>query len=243
MTDAEHELKERAMRQDILIREYDICARRADFHTNLIWTWGTLLVSANGAALALLHNRTQPVMPLDAYFAFLIVGWAGSAAIWWWHAACNRWHEIIVLQYERMNDIESECGLGGNRYIRVHDNPDAVDKALQVRLRRATGRIRKGNPDRLIGPQALRTKLCLGIPLVWAAAAAVRAFAVAAGGSACIVSVQASCAQLRPGEYGSAIALACVGAAILFGTWLIFLRWLVGRPVRATVAETTKQKA
>jgi hypothetical protein len=130
-------------RVDILLAEYQVCAGRADFHTNLIWSWGAALVGINAAGVGILAQA-------DEYFAgrFLLVVLLAAAASFlmlWWNLAADRWHVIIRVSYERLQDIEKLLGMKHNLYIDIHNQDsipcDQPNHHLQKRLRKSSSQM------------------------------------------------------------------------------------------------------
>ena len=214
MSDTENNLKLIALNRDVLLKEYDVIARRADFNTGLIWTWATLLVSVNGAAFGLLHQA--PANPLvtsqvERFLAFVCVGLAGSSAIWWWQLAARRWHEVIQIFYARMKWIEERCGMAANRFIELHDDPSYATTSEQKLLRKATGRQNRANPNHGISLERVRTHLSVGVPGIWACAITIRALMVVTDGKFCLAGLQARCISLEGTEYVLVSILAIAG--------------------------------
>ncbi len=233
MFDVEHNLKVAAHRRDTLLKEYDICARRADFNTSLVWTWATLLVSVNGAALGIGFRGATGVSPLGDYLSFTFVGLAGSLALWWWQAASSRWHETIRVLYERMKEIEFECDMWSNRYIDIHDETSFNGTALQVRLRKATGRAYRADPNRGTSPSAMRSHLSLGVPGVWTVVVVMKAFAVPAKGHLCATWMQDSCIAFDSADWAHVALLSAVAVVVLVGPGLwVQRRFGAARPAQ-----------
>jgi hypothetical protein len=224
-------MSEIELRRDTILKEYDICARRADFNTGLIWTWATLLVSVNGAALGFLHRGSAPIPVFDSYLSFMYIGFAGSSVVCWWIAASNRWHEIIRILYERMDDIEAECGMAGNHNIKVHDNPE-LKGPHQEALRKATGRSAQANPDRGISLKYMRVMLSFSVPSIWAIAVALRSFDVVADGKLCMPLLLHCGTPFQFADYVQAIKLAAFGTAVLFVPRTALMFWLGEWPKR-----------
>lgn len=200
----------RVSRISVLMAEYQVCATRADFHTNLIWSWGAALVGVNAAGVGLLAQADK--YSEGRFASVVLLAAAGSFLIWWWNLAADRWHVIIRVSYVRLQDIEALLGMRHNTYIDIHNQlpiPAGLPNAdLQRRLRLQTKYPEKGS----VGLKSLRTLLNIAVPIAWALVVGVEAFTFVSAGKPCLSLIGApNCRPFSCSQYFQAIGLGIVG--------------------------------
>lgn len=207
----------------VKIAEYQVGSTRADFHTQLIWTWATTLVGVNAAGVGLLAQT-------DKYFEgrFLLVSLLAAAAtflVLWWNLAADRWHVLIRAWYVRLQEIEADLGMHLNRYVGMRDGPtlpeDHPDADTQALLREQTGHPNTG----AIGPKKLRILLRFGVPATWALVMLAEAVAFVTAGRPCLLlTPSVECKALDPISYAMVLPLWLAGLIPMGLTWLALIR-------------------
>lgn len=215
----------RQARLSARLAEYQIGTTRADFHTQLIWTWATAILGINAAGVGLLAHA-------DKYSEgrFLLVSLLAAAAsflVWWWNLASDRWHVIIRTMYVRLHEIESDQGMRLHRSIDLRDRPtlpqDHPEAAIQTRIRGETGYPNTGS----IGLKALRTHLRYGVPIIWSFVLFSESVAFLTAGRPCLLLLPST--NCRPLDLCSHLAVVplWVLSLVPMGTTALLLNYVV----------------
>lgn len=208
-------------RLSVLLTEYQVGTTRADFHTQLIWTWATALIGVNAAGIGLLTQMGK--YSEGRFFLISLLAAAASFLVWWWNLAANRWHVLIRMMYMRLHQIEESLGMGLNRSIRLHDEslpPGHPDMEIQKHLRNQTG-----YPSGSIRLKELRALLFYGVPVVWSLVMLSESLAFVTAGRPCLLVLQSpGCSPLGAPHYFVVLFLWIIGqipmaaaAALLYG--------------------------
>lgn len=203
----------------VKLAEYQVGSTRADFHTNLIWTWAIAIVGFNAAGVGILAQAEH------FQGRFLLVSLLAAAAtflVLWWNLAADRWHVLIRTWYVRLQEIEADLGMQLNRYVGMRDGPDLPrehsDADTQADLRRATGHPTMED----IGLKKLRILLRYGVPAMWALVMLAEAVAFVTAGRPCLLLLlSAGCKALDPISYAVVLPLWLVGLVPMGLTWLV----------------------
>ncbi len=230
--------KLRESKVDALLVEYQVCATRADFHTQLIWTWASAMLGINAAGVGLLAQA-------DKYSEgrFVLVSLLAAAAtflVWWWNLAADRWHVIIRVIYVRLDEIESHLGMRHNGYITLRNSTtfdwDHPDAKIQQLLREKTNYPVTGS----VGLKDLRTLLIFGVPLTWILVLLAEAMAFVTSGRPCLTLLQSViCKPVDLVSYPIAFVLWILGLMPLAAT--AYKLWSFVKPSRPKAESATTQ--
>lgn len=236
MSYLDKKLRRRADQMTALLTEYQVCASRADFCTQLIWMWGTALVGINAAGVGLLAQVDKYSEGRYALVALLAA--AASFLVWWWNLAADRWHVIIRVSYFRLQEIETVLGMEHNKYIFLHDQKlletGKPDAELQMQLRKVTKYPSTGS----VNLKLLRSLLDWGVPMTWTAVVLAEAAAFVTAGRPCLVMLlSTACRSLEGEDYRVIVLLWVMGLVPLFFTILLLraVVWLKRREAESSV--------
>jgi len=115
-------------RQQVLLKEYEICQQDNSSIGNQIWLSASVLMSANVALLAWFAYVIIKELPLRENTECLVlglvtaVGMAIIAIFYCWIRWLNRMQFLKFINYERMRDIETALGMWKNRRAYGLDN-------------------------------------------------------------------------------------------------------------------------
>jgi hypothetical protein len=222
----------------VKLAEYQVGSTRADFHTNLIWTWAIAIVGFNAAGVGIL---AQAEHFQDRFLLVSLLAAAATFLVSWWNLAADRWHVLIHVWYVRLQEIETDLGMHLNRHIGVRDR-DALstndsDAIIRTRLRNETGYPSVG----AVGPKKLRALLQVGVPAIWALVMLEEAFASVTGGRTCIaLSVSDACKRLEWISYSDAGIRWILGLIPMGAVWCFLTRPPCRKKLEATWQKANK---
>ena len=107
-------------RQQVLLKEYEICQQDNSSIGNQVWLSASVLMSANVALLAWFVYVILKELPLPENTEWLVlglvtvVGIAIIAIFYCWKRWLNRMQFLKFINYERMREIETALGMWKN---------------------------------------------------------------------------------------------------------------------------------
>jgi len=132
-------------RQEVLLKEYEICQQDNNSIGSQIWLSASVLMSANVALLAWfayviikelpLPENTEGLVTVPEWLV-TVLGIAIIAIFWSWNRWLNRMRFLKFINYERMREIESALGMRKNWRAYGLDKPEKLtseEKELLVR--------------------------------------------------------------------------------------------------------------
>jgi len=136
-------------RQEILLKEYEVCQQHNDSIGSQVWTSTSIFMSINVAVLGgVAYGIITKGIPLEENTKWLVLALGlGIISIFtFWMRWLNRMQFLTSINYERMREIEDELGMWKNWMARGLDDWDKLSDDKKKKLTDLHTRYPRGIP-------------------------------------------------------------------------------------------------